>query len=68
MYVPTEPASNEVVTHLPLYLILKISVVLPSFTTINTFFPLGVLKATLFRFPIVLLAILVAAVGTNFEA
>lgn len=68
MYVPTEPASSEVVIHFPFCLILKISEVFPSFSTIKTFFPPGILKATEFKLPLIVLEILTEPAGTNLEA
>lgn len=68
MNVPTAPAASEAVVHLFLYLILKFSVALPSFTTTSTFFPEGVRKATLGKDDVVVLAIRTEPAGTNFEA
>ena len=67
-YVPTAPAGSEVVTHLPLKAILKFCDEWPSFSTIKTFFPEGVLNATLFKFPVILDPILTEPAGTNFDA
>ena len=66
--VPTAPPSKVGVTLRPLKLILKVCELLPSFSTINTFFPSGRLNATLYKLPVLLLATLVEPDGTNLDA
>ncbi|MNE65091.1 hypothetical protein D3C80_1605420 [compost metagenome] len=51
-----------------LYLILNVSAEAPSFSIIKTVCPDGVLKATLYKFPAILLPILTEPSGTNLEA
>ena len=66
--VATAPPGSEVDTHLPLSLMLKFWVPEFSLSTINTFFPAGVLNATFGKLVARLLAILIEPAGTNLEA
>ena len=66
--VATAPPGSEVDTHLPLSLMLKFSVLEFSFSTINTFFPVGVLNATFGKLVARLLAIRTEPAGTNRDA
>ena len=66
--VATAPLDSEVVAHLLLNRILNVASTLPLFSTINTFFPAGVVNATFCKFPTILLPIRTEPGGTNFEA
>ena len=66
--MPIAPPSKLLVAHCPLNLILKFVTDVPSFTTINTFFPAEVLNAALYKLPTILLAIRAEPGGTNLDA
>ncbi len=66
--VPTDPAGRTAVDSLPLNLIAKGKAVFPSFNAINTFFPAGVLKATLGKLLVIVVLTLTEPGGTNLDA
>src|SRR4051794_14641848 len=66
IYVATAPAFRLVDICFPLFRILNVFVAAPSFNTINTFLPSGVINAALDRLSISLDAILTEPGLTNF--
>jgi hypothetical protein len=66
--VPALDGGKVTFTHLFLYLILKDDADVDSFSTINTFFPVGVLKAAVVKLVANVLAIRTEPAGTNLEA